>query len=170
MGLHRRHRRGPGRATEEPSSPLAGRRSTAAPNDAATSQDAAPQEAAPQDTAATAGEGDAADGPAPGAGHAELPIEVGQDKLTLVPDVTLLQQKDEAAYPVYIDPTVTWGETDRTLLRSDGYKSYNWGNGSNNQGEGAAAAAPGTATTAGPATPSGCTSSSRPPASRASRC
>ncbi|MDP9845470.1 LamG-like jellyroll fold domain-containing protein [Streptosporangium lutulentum] len=124
-------------ATEEPSSPLAGRRSTAAPNDAATSQDAAPQEAAPQDTAATAGEGDAADGPAPGAGHAELPIEVGQDKLTLVPDVTLLQQKDEAAYPVYIDPTVTWGETDRTLLRSDGYKSYNWGNGSNNQGEGA---------------------------------
>ncbi|WP_218670863.1 hypothetical protein [Microbispora sp. GKU 823] len=72
----------------------------------------------------------------PRAGHAELPIEVGKDTLTLVPDAGLLKQKDESAYPVYIDPTVTWGETDRTLLRSDGYKSYNWGNGSNNQGEG----------------------------------
>ncbi|MFC4591016.1 LamG domain-containing protein [Sphaerisporangium corydalis] len=82
-------------------------------------------------------EADAADGPAPGAGHAELPIQVGEDTLTLVPDVTLLQQQDQAAYPVYIDPSVTWGETDRTLLRSDGYTSYNWGNGSGNQGEGA---------------------------------
>ncbi|WP_343949405.1 LamG domain-containing protein [Nonomuraea longicatena] len=79
---------------------------------------------------------DAADGPAPGAGHAELPIDVGGDKLTLTPDTALLRQKDPSAYPVYIDPTVTWGETDRTLLRSDGYKSYNWGNGSNNMGEG----------------------------------
>jgi hypothetical protein len=79
---------------------------------------------------------DAADGPAPGAGHAELPIDVGGDKLTLTPDTALLRQKDASAYPVYIDPTVTWGETDRTLLRSDGYKSYNWGNGSNNMGEG----------------------------------
>ncbi|AWS48841.1 LamG domain protein jellyroll fold domain protein [Streptosporangium sp. 'caverna'] len=114
-------------AEKKPASSLTGRASAAAPNDAAT--------AAPYD-AATAGEGDAADGPAPGAGHAELPIQVDQDSLTLVPDVKLLQQKDEAAYPVYIDPTVTWGETDRTLLRSDGYKSYNWGNGSSNQGEG----------------------------------
>ncbi|MBX6385627.1 MAG: laminin G domain-containing protein [Microbispora sp.] len=81
-------------------------------------------------------EGPAADGPAPGAGHAELPIEVGKDTLTLTPDTGLLRQKDESAYPVYIDPTVTWGETDRTLLRSDGYKSYNWGNGDNNEGKG----------------------------------
>lgn len=31
---------------------------------------------------------------------------------------------------------MTWGETDRTLLRSDGYKSYNWGNGDDNEGKG----------------------------------
>lgn len=92
--------------------------------------------APPAGRASTAVAADAADGPALGAGHAALPIQVGEDKLTLVPDAKLLQQKDPAAYPVYIDPTVTWGETDRTLLRSDGYKSYNWGNGDNNQGEG----------------------------------
>ncbi|WP_433438428.1 LamG domain-containing protein [Nonomuraea sp. CA-141351] len=78
----------------------------------------------------------AADGPAPGARHAELPIRVRNGKLTLVPDVKLLKQKDKAAYPIYIDPTVTWGESDRMLLRSDGYTSYNWGNGSDNRGMG----------------------------------
>lgn len=103
---------------------------------AAADKGGAPRGAPAAGEGQAADEGHAADGPAPGARHAELPIEVGEDSLTLVPDAALLRQKDEPAYPVYIDPTVTWGETDRTLLRSDGYKSYNWGNGSNNQGEG----------------------------------
>lgn len=98
--------------------------------------DGSPEPATPQPSEGTPDEGHAADGPAPGAGHAELPIDVGEDSLTLVPDTDLLRQKDESAYPVYIDPTVTWGETDRTLLRSDGYKSYNWGNGDDNEGKG----------------------------------
>ncbi|MEU7889640.1 LamG-like jellyroll fold domain-containing protein [Microbispora bryophytorum] len=110
-----------------------------APSDGSATPATTPEpssQATPQPSGGVSDEGQAADGPAPGAGHAELPIEVGKDTLTLVPDAGLLRQKDESAYPVYIDPTVTWGETDRTLLRSDGYKSYNWGNGSNNQGEG----------------------------------
>ncbi|MGW5265832.1 LamG domain-containing protein [Microbispora sp. NPDC004025] len=120
-------------APAAPTSGAKGGASRSAPA-AETAPETTPQ--ATPETSAPAGEGQAADGPAPGAGHAELPIEVGEDTLTLVPDAGLLRQKDESAYPVYIDPTVTWGETDRTLLRSDGYKSYNWGNGSNNQGEG----------------------------------
>ncbi|MCC5575897.1 laminin G domain-containing protein [Microtetraspora sp. AC03309] len=119
-------------ATEEAAKPLAGRTSADNPADTPTPSGSP----TPEGSASLTGEGEAADGPAPGAGHAELPIEVGKDTLALVPDATLLRQKDDAAYPVYIDPTVTWGETDRTLLRSDGYKSYNWGNGSDNQGEG----------------------------------
>ncbi|CAM5623262.1 hypothetical protein SCALM49S_06537 [Streptomyces californicus] len=38
---------------------------------------------------------------------------------------------------MFIDPTVTWGESERTLLRSDGYESYGWGNGDDDQGKGA---------------------------------
>jgi hypothetical protein len=38
---------------------------------------------------------------------------------------------------VFLDPTVTWGESERTLLRSDGYESYGWGNGDDDQGKGA---------------------------------
>jgi hypothetical protein len=122
-------------ATEAPAALTADRASKAAP-DAADRTEATDDTETGRESAAADG-GEAADGPAPGARHADLPIQVGKDELTLVPDVELLRQKDKAAYPVYIDPTVTWGETDRTLLRSDGYKSYNWGNGSNNEGEGA---------------------------------
>ncbi|WP_416070103.1 hypothetical protein [Streptomyces scabiei] len=32
---------------------------------------------------------------------------------------------------------MTWGESERTLLRSDGYESYGWGNGDDGLGKGA---------------------------------
>jgi len=56
--------------------------------------------------------------------------------LSVIPDAHLLGATDPKAYPLYIDPTVTWGESERTLLRSDGYEDYAWGNGSDDLGEG----------------------------------
>ncbi|MFF3322718.1 LamG-like jellyroll fold domain-containing protein [Streptomyces sp. NPDC002889] len=77
------------------------------------------------------------DGPGPGDARADLPIQVAKDSLAVVPDAELLGQKDAQAFPLYIDPQVTWGESERTLLRSDGYESYGWGNGDDGRGMGA---------------------------------
>ncbi|MET8155806.1 LamG-like jellyroll fold domain-containing protein [Sphaerisporangium sp. NPDC005289] len=118
--------------------PAAGR-SAATSGPAASLSGRAPASATPEDGTALAAEpdgADGADGPAPGARQAQLPIEVGGGTLAVVPDTGLLRQKDQGAYPVYIDPSVTWGESDRTLLRSDGYESYNWSNGDDNEGKG----------------------------------
>ncbi|MFI5755736.1 hypothetical protein [Streptomyces sp. NPDC051569] len=81
-------------------------------------------------------EPDPVNGPVDGAASAVLPIEVGGNALVVTPDVGMLGETDEAVFPLYIDPTVGVDDTARTLLRSDGYTSYNWGNGSDNQGEG----------------------------------
>ncbi|MEU8529039.1 LamG domain-containing protein [Streptomyces sp. NPDC048629] len=75
-------------------------------------------------------------GPRPGAKHAGLPVALGKGKLSVTPDTKLLGQTDPKAFPVYIDPQVTWGESERTLLRSDGYESYGWGNGTDDRGQG----------------------------------
>ncbi|MER8044202.1 LamG domain-containing protein [Streptomyces sp. NPDC094032] len=74
--------------------------------------------------------------PRPGDRHAGLPIVLGKERLTIVPDAALLGDKDSSAFPIYIDPQVTWGEAERTQLRSDGYESYGWGNGDDNRGQG----------------------------------
>ncbi|MER6998462.1 LamG domain-containing protein [Streptomyces sp. NPDC000410] len=79
---------------------------------------------------------DDADRPKPGAATADLPIQVGKNAISLVPDAKMLQETDASAFPLYIDPTVAWGEAERTLLRSDGYEDYGWGNGSDDQGVG----------------------------------
>ncbi|WP_405910217.1 LamG domain-containing protein [Streptomyces sp. NBC_00828] len=78
-------------------------------------------------------EADPASGPAEGAAVAALPLDVGDGSLTLIPDADLVEK---ATYPLYIDPTVTWGEAERTLLRSDGYDDYAWGNGDDDEGKG----------------------------------
>ncbi|MFC9700082.1 LamG domain-containing protein [Streptomyces sp. NPDC056943] len=75
-------------------------------------------------------------GPRPGAKHAALPVALGKGGLSITPDTRLLGQTDPEAFPVYIDPQVTWGESERTLLRDDGYESYAWGNGSDERGMG----------------------------------
>ncbi|KFG71652.1 LamG-like jellyroll fold domain-containing protein [Streptomyces mutabilis] len=66
-----------------------------------------------------------------------MDVRVHEDALTVVPDAQMLAETDESAFPLFIDPTITWGESERTLLRSDGYESYGWGNGSDNLGKGA---------------------------------
>ena len=75
-------------------------------------------------------------GPRPGAKHAGLPVKLGKETLSVTPDTKLLGQKNAQAFPVYIDPQVTWSESERTLLRSDGYESYGWDNGSDDRGQG----------------------------------
>lgn len=74
----------------------------------------------------------------PGQGDNVVPIgvELTEKSLSVVPDRDMLAETDDSAYPVFIDPTVTWGESERTLLRSDGYESYGWGNGDDGRGQG----------------------------------
>ncbi|MEU8848239.1 LamG-like jellyroll fold domain-containing protein [Streptomyces sp. NPDC048564] len=76
---------------------------------------------------------DGSDGPSDGSALALLPIDVSDDALTLTPDEDLIEN---ATYPLYIDPTVTWSEAERTLLRSDGYADYAWTNGDDDEGKG----------------------------------
>lgn len=86
-----------------------------------------PSEAAPSGGGVEPGQGDAV---------ARMDVEVGAGSLAVVPDAEMLTSTDESAFPLFIDPTVTWGESERTLLRSDGYESYGWGNGDDGQGKG----------------------------------
>lgn len=76
---------------------------------------------------------DGADGPSNGSALALLPLDVSDDELALTPDADLIEN---ATYPLYIDPTVTWNEAERTLLRSDGYADYAWTNGDDDEGKG----------------------------------
>ncbi|MFD1661616.1 LamG domain-containing protein [Streptomyces caeni] len=87
-----------------------------------------PSEAAPSGSGVQPGQGDTV---------ARMDVEVTEDALSVVPDAAMLARTDASAFPVFIDPTVTWGESERTLLRSDGYESYGWGNGDDGQGKGA---------------------------------
>ncbi|MFE4666738.1 LamG-like jellyroll fold domain-containing protein [Streptomyces sp. NPDC056716] len=82
--------------------------------------------------------GDATPGSEPLAGDTVKPmgVSVDQDSLTVTPDADMLTATDPAHFPLYIDPTVSWGEAERTLLRSDGYESYGWGNGDDDLGKG----------------------------------
>ncbi|MEU9376128.1 LamG domain-containing protein [Streptomyces sp. NPDC048255] len=78
-------------------------------------------------------------GQEPGQGDkvARMDVKVGADRLSVVPDAEMLARSAPSAYPLFIDPTVTWGESERTLLRSDGYESYGWSNGDDDLGKGA---------------------------------
>ncbi|WP_432080811.1 LamG domain-containing protein [Streptomyces sp. WAC 04229] len=86
-----------------------------------------PSEAAPSGGGVEPGQGDTV---------ARMDVEVGAGSLAVVPDAEMLTSTEESAFPLFIDPTVTWGESERTLLRSDGYESYGWGNGDDGQGKG----------------------------------
>ncbi|MET9383845.1 LamG domain-containing protein [Streptomyces sp. NPDC002928] len=91
------------------------------------SQPADPAEAAPSGSGLEPGQGDKV---------ARMDVDVTEDSLSVVPDTKMLTGTDAAAFPLFIDPTVTWSEAERTLLRSDGYESYAWGNGDDDLGKG----------------------------------
>ncbi|MER6407098.1 LamG domain-containing protein [Streptomyces viridosporus] len=86
-----------------------------------------PAEAAPSGSGLEPGQGDTV---------ARMDIAVGKNSLSVIPDADMLTSTEESAFPLFIDPTVTWGESERTLLRSDGYESYGWGNGDDGLGKG----------------------------------
>ncbi|MFJ8078830.1 LamG domain-containing protein [Streptomyces sp. NPDC096176] len=111
-----------GKALSQPSAPQAARAvaDETGPSD--------PAESAPSGSGVEPGQGDQV---------ATMDVEVGKDSLSIVPDAELLAEKDTSVFPLFIDPSVTWGESERTLLRSDGYESYGWGNGDDDMGKGA---------------------------------
>ncbi|MFJ6573658.1 LamG-like jellyroll fold domain-containing protein [Streptomyces sp. NPDC091292] len=88
------------------------------------------------DEAADAGGGEPGIEPRAGDTVKAVATRVEADSLTVVPDAGMLAGTDAADFPLNIDPSVSWGEAERTLLRSDGYESYGWGNGSDNLGQG----------------------------------
>ncbi|MEU6380400.1 LamG domain-containing protein [Streptomyces sp. NPDC046909] len=90
-------------------------------------------ETATEEEDAAEASSDPSDGPSDGSALALLPLDVTDDELTLTPDADLVES---ATYPLYIDPTVTWSEAERTLLRSDGYADYAWTNGDDDEGKG----------------------------------
>ncbi|MEU0114781.1 LamG domain-containing protein [Streptomyces bobili] len=93
-----------------------------------TSEASDPAEAAPSGSGLEPGQGDTV---------SHMDVEVTKSTLAVVPDPGLLAKTKVADFPLFIDPTVTWGESERTLLRSDGYESYGWGNGDDGLGKGA---------------------------------
>ncbi|MGW3410919.1 LamG-like jellyroll fold domain-containing protein [Streptomyces sp. NPDC000888] len=78
---------------------------------------------------------DPAEGPGDGDASAVLPVTADTDSITVVPDAGLLTG-DDTVYPLYIDPDVSWSESERTLLSSDGDTFYNFSGGSDGEGVG----------------------------------
>ncbi|MEU0414369.1 LamG domain-containing protein [Streptomyces griseorubiginosus] len=78
---------------------------------------------------------DPADGPGDGDVSVMLPVSADTDSVTVVPDAGLLTGED-TVYPLYIDPDVSWGESERTLLSSDGDTFYNFSGGDDGKGVG----------------------------------
>ncbi|MFE5944411.1 LamG-like jellyroll fold domain-containing protein [Streptomyces sp. NPDC056480] len=66
----------------------------------------------------------------------KMDVNLTPGTLTVAPDAAMLRGTDADDFPLYIDPTVTWDESERTLLRSDGYESYGWENDSDGKGKG----------------------------------
>lgn len=81
-----------------------------------------------EDPAGPAGpdEPERVDGPAPGDEIAEMNVDVTGDNLAVIPDAEMLSSTPAEEFPLYIDPHVSWGEYERTLIRSDGYEDYDW--------------------------------------------
>ncbi|MGW0916235.1 LamG-like jellyroll fold domain-containing protein [Streptomyces sp. NPDC002784] len=101
-----------------------------------TAQAVAADEAEPSDPSETAPSGSGLE-PGQGDAVARMDVDVTEDSLTVVPDAEMMSKTPESAFPLFIDPTVSWGESERTLLRSDGYESYGWSNGEDEVGKGA---------------------------------
>ncbi|MEV8002675.1 LamG domain-containing protein [Streptomyces parvus] len=98
----------------------------------------APKVTAEAATAAAPEAADSGKGVEPGQGDkvVRMDVRVAKGSLTVVPDAAMLSRTEASAFPLFIDPLVTWGEGERTLLRSDGYESYDWSNGDDGLGKG----------------------------------
>ncbi|MFI8242614.1 LamG domain-containing protein [Streptomyces sp. NPDC085866] len=75
-------------------------------------------------TAPSAGQASAGPSqPDEGSATAALPVKVDDDAIAVHPDLDLLRGKD-TVYPVYIDPSVGLGVSERTKISSDGDKFW----------------------------------------------
>ncbi|MEW2069119.1 LamG domain protein jellyroll fold domain protein, partial [Streptomyces sp. NPDC007346] len=106
--------------------------------DAVQARSSSPRATAEAGTRAGNEASDSGKGVEPGQGDkvARMEVRVAKGSLTVVPDASMLSQTKPSAFPLFIDPLVTWGEAERTLLRSDGYESYGWSNGDDGLGKG----------------------------------
>ncbi|MFF4248914.1 LamG domain-containing protein [Streptomyces sp. NPDC001822] len=78
---------------------------------------------------------DPASGPGNGDASTVLPVHTDAESITVVPDAAMLTGED-AVFPQYIDPDVSWGESERTLLSSGPDTSYNFSGGTDGKGVG----------------------------------
>ncbi|MEU0523908.1 LamG domain-containing protein [Streptomyces niveus] len=78
---------------------------------------------------------DPAAGPSDGDVSVALPVTADDDSINVVPDADQLTS-DNTVYPLYIDPDVSWGEAERTVLSSDGDTFYNFSGGDDGEGVG----------------------------------
>lgn len=115
-------------AQAEPQTQLARTVAAATEPPAATTELSDPAEKTPSGKGLEPGQGDTV---------ARMDVEVTKSSLSVIPDAGMLTKTDQSEFPVFIDPVVSWGESERTLLRSDGYESYGWGNGDDDEGKGA---------------------------------
>ncbi|WP_336319706.1 LamG domain-containing protein [Streptomyces lavendofoliae] len=76
---------------------------------------------------AATGEAEAPEAASPDGGDAtaELPVQVAEGSISIKPDLKLLRGA-ETVYPVYIDPTMGLGVSERTVLSSDGDRFWNF--------------------------------------------
>ncbi|MFE6384530.1 LamG domain-containing protein [Streptomyces roseolus] len=70
-------------------------------------------------------------GPRAGDEAAVMEMELDQDSLTILPDAALIAATEPEDFPLYIDPPVELGQTERTVLSSDGDVFYNFSDGEN---------------------------------------
>ncbi|MFE7950707.1 LamG domain-containing protein [Streptomyces sp. NPDC057426] len=91
----------------------------------ASAQEEVPEPVAPPE------EGDALAGPGAGDKAAVMEVELAPDSLTVVPDAALIAATPAEDFPLYIDPSVEAGQSERTVLSSDGDVFYAFGNGEN---------------------------------------
>ncbi|WP_254712128.1 hypothetical protein [Streptomyces sp. TRM64462] len=85
---------------------------------------AEPQLLRAQDAGSSADQDEPA-APAKGDVTAELPVQVAEDSIAVRPDPALLRGPD-TVYPVYIDPSLGLGVSERTVLSSDGDRFWNF--------------------------------------------
>ncbi|RRR84049.1 LamG domain-containing protein [Streptomyces sp. RP5T] len=76
-------------------------------------------------------EGDPLTGPGMGDEAAVMDIDVTASSVVVTPDTGLIAGTTAAELPLYIDPSVELGESERTVLSSDGDVFYNFSGGDN---------------------------------------
>lgn len=66
----------------------------------------------------------------------EMETDLASGTLSVFPDADMLSDTPPDAFPLLIDPPLSWGESERTVLRSDGRDEYGWDNRADGEGEG----------------------------------